>query len=253
MELQARTKPGYFWDLGLLQQIWFGHLGNLTDLENEILNIERAINFRDKNDPRMSMDLSCLGGVQKIHFEHLGDVAEHAHCVSSFRAAVQWKTAYPGTAIHAACQWAEISYLHSDFQSALNGYCTALELLLKVALLGLDSHLHQNLLLQENLDNLGCLAATCAIQLGNLEEAIKLLDMGQSVFWHQKSSLRSDLEMLREEPLLAEELERIGLKLNEGAFTNSPSAPDEHYIDNDQCSAKALEWNAASWLTSGKL
>ena len=236
-----RTKPGYFWDLGLLQQIQFGHLGNLTDLENAILNMERVINLRDKNDPRMSRDLSRLGGVQKIHFEHLGDVAERAHFVSSFRAAVQRKTAYPGTAIHAACQWAEILYLHGDFQSALNGNHTALELLLKVAWLGLDLHLCQNLLLLENSDNLGCLAATCAIQLGNLEEAIKLLDMGQSVFWHQESSLQSDLEMLREkEPLLAEELERIGLKLNEEAFTNSPSAPDEHYIDNDQWSAKSI-------------
>jgi hypothetical protein len=91
--------------------------------------------------------------------------------------------------------------------SALEGYCTALEILPKVVWLGLDAASHHEWLLHERSENLGCLAATCAIRLGSLEEAVELLDVGRSVFWQQASSLRSDLELLMEQPELATELE----------------------------------------------
>jgi hypothetical protein len=71
----------------------------------------------------------------------------------------------------------------------LDGYQIALHHFSKVAWLGLDMHSHQHTMLRGKIENLGCLAATCAIQLGRLEEAVELLDMGRSIFWQQSASL----------------------------------------------------------------
>ena len=90
----------------------------------------------------------------------------------------------------------------------------------QVAWLGLDATSRQDQLLREQCQDLGCRAATCAIQSGHLEEAVELLDLGRSVFWRQAASLRGDLEMLREvKSALAEELEGIGRRLNAGNFS----------------------------------
>jgi len=61
---------------------------------------------------------------------------------------------------------------------------------------------------------LSCLAATCAIQQGHVEEAV---DLGRSMFWQQASSLRTDMEELKKvEPELADQFEVVGQKLNAG-------------------------------------
>ena len=91
-----------------------------------------------------------------------------------------------------------------------------------VAWLGLDMPSWQEWLLQENAEDLGCCAATCAIQLGSLEDTGELLDLGQSVFWRQAESLQGDFKMLREErPELAEMLETIGRQLDTMNFSGS--------------------------------
>jgi hypothetical protein len=71
----------------------------------------------------------------------------------------------------------------------MDGYCTALELLPKIAWLGFDTHSRHHRLLGEKSENIGPVAATCAIQLGHLKEAVELLDLGQSVFWQWVSLL----------------------------------------------------------------
>jgi hypothetical protein len=122
------------------------------------------------------------------------------------------------------------SHRNGDLPSALDGYRIALELLPKVAWLGLDTPSRQDILLREKSENLGCLAATCAIQLGRLEEAVELLDLGRSVFWRQASSLRSDLVILREEDAeLAERFNRISRQLDARNFSGHRPRNDINY------------------------
>jgi len=160
--------------------------------------------------------------------------------VSFYQAAAKSKAAYPHNALSAARQWSEISHLHGDLPSALDGYRTALELLPKVAWLGLNTPSRQDWLLREKVENLGCRAASCAIRLGHLEEAVELLDLGRSVFWQQAASLRSSLEMLREEdPALAEEFERIGRHLDRGNFSGSFNVGQDN-ASHGQCSSEEI-------------
>jgi hypothetical protein len=161
--------------------------------------------------------------------------------VSSYKAAAQLNAAYPLDALAAARQWAMTSHVYGDIASALDGYRTALKLLPKVAWLGLDTHSHQARLKLEKLEDLGCLAATCAIHLGCLEEAVELLDLGRSVFWQQAGSLRSDLETLKDsEPELATELQRVGHQLDADNFLCSRFTVEEESLGYHQRSAETV-------------
>jgi tetratricopeptide (TPR) repeat protein len=215
-------KPNCLSNLGICQQMRYMHLGEMKDLEDAILHCQMAVNLVEQNYPDQSKHLRSLGVAQYLRFERLNIPEDFSASISAFRAAAQSKTSYPRDALSAARAWANASYRNGNLSSALDGYRTALEILPKVASLGLSAASRQDLLIREGSENLGCLAATCAIQLGRLEEAVELLDMGRSVFWQQASSLRSDLEKLREaEPELADQLAGIGQKLNAASFSNS--------------------------------
>jgi hypothetical protein len=215
-------KPAYLSNLGCSQGTRFKRLGNLSDLENAILNQKKAIELTDVSHPDRPIFLSCLGTSQHHRFERLGNMADLAGAVTSFKTAALSKTAYPRHALSAARRWAEVSHKCGDLPSALDGYRTALEILPKVAWLGLDTASHHDQLLRERSEELGSVAATCAIELGRLEEAVELLDLGRSVFWQQASLLRSNLETLKEEaPDLAKDLENVGQKLDAGHFSDT--------------------------------
>ncbi|KIM89504.1 hypothetical protein PILCRDRAFT_227158 [Piloderma croceum F 1598] len=208
--------------LGISQETRFQRLGELSDLENAISNQQLGIASTDDGHPVKASFLLSLGTSLQSRFLHFGDPDDFATSVLSYKAAAHLKSAYPSVALHAARQWAQTSHQNGDLHSALDGYRTALELFSKVAWLGLDTPSRQDRLLQEKAENLGCLAATCAIGLGHLEEAVELLDLGRSVFWQQASSLRSDFEMLREEDAeLAERFKEIGQQLDAGNFDSS--------------------------------
>jgi CHAT domain-containing protein len=216
------NQAAYFSMLGRGQHVRFEHLGELTSLENCIASYTKSVQLTDDTDPVKAKYLDHLGICQRIRSEHLNDAAGLLAAVSVFQTAVQLKSAYPIDTFRAAQHWAEITHRNGDFLSALKGYHAALEILPKVAWLGLSTASRQSWLIEGESENLSCLAATCAIQRGHLEEAAELLDLGRSVFWQQASSLRSDLEKLREEePELAKQLADIGQRLDAGNFSDS--------------------------------
>ncbi|KIM78354.1 hypothetical protein PILCRDRAFT_794197 [Piloderma croceum F 1598] len=222
-------QPVYFSKLGSSQQTRFERLGALSNLENAVLNHQKAVDLMDDGHLRKGTFLLSLGASLQIRFHHVGDPDDLAFSVLSYKASAQLKAGYPSVALHAARQWAQISHQNGDLLSALDGYRAALELFSKVAWLGLNTHSRRATLLQEKAENLGCLAATCAIQLGHLEEAVELLDLGRSIFWQQASSLRSDLEMLREQDAeLIDKFERTGQQLDNVNFYGSYFIVEEH-------------------------
>jgi tetratricopeptide (TPR) repeat protein len=209
------NKPGCLSDLGGFQRIRFGLLGQLADINSAIFNIESALDLTDKGDLDRSLWLLNLGICHEHHFMSLKDESHRVAAISAFEEAACSNTAYPSTALSAARRWADLSRQGGDLLSALQGYRTALEILPRVAWLGLDTFSRHDQLLEIRSENLGCQAATCAIQLGHL-------DLGRSVYWQQASSLRSDLGALKlEDKELAKDLETVGRQLDTGNFSDS--------------------------------
>jgi tetratricopeptide (TPR) repeat protein len=230
LELSSDGHPGnatHLLCLAHAQYALFAHFGDLSGLESAVSNMQKAVELTNDRDLMKGDCLSRLARYQHIRFRRLGNSDDLAACVSSYKAAAQLKAAPPSHALKAARLWAHISHRNGDLPSALDGYHKALELLPMVAWLGLDAADRQRMLLREKSENLACLAATCAIQLGYLEEAVELLDRGRSVFWDQLSSLRSDLELLRvEDAALAKSFEGLSQRLDAESF----SSP-EFFID----------------------
>jgi tetratricopeptide (TPR) repeat protein len=216
------NKPGCLSDLGGFQRIRFGLLGQLADINSAIFNIESALDLTDKGDLDRSLWLLNLGICHEHHFMSLKDESHRVAAISAFEEAACSNTAYPSTALSAARRWADLSRQGGDLLSALQGYRTALEILPRVAWLGLDTFSRHDQLLEIRSENLGCQAATCAIQLGHLDEAVELLDLGRSVYWQQVSSLCGDLGALKlEDKELAKDLETIGRQLDAKNFSDS--------------------------------
>jgi hypothetical protein len=141
---------------------------------------------------------------------------------SAFQSEAKSPTAYPKVALIAARLWAENSCQNGDFSSALEGYSIALEILPKVAWLGLSISSRHDWRIKEKSEDLVCSSVACAIQLGHLKQAMELLDAGRSYYWQQASALRQNLEQLKEEnPELARELNDISWRLEQGSFPGS--------------------------------
>jgi CHAT domain-containing protein/tetratricopeptide (TPR) repeat protein len=214
-------KPIYLSRLALSQKIRFGRLGELADINSAIFHTKIALDLTPVGDAGRSNCLLLLGICHESHFRSLKDKSNLVAAISAFKEAASLNTAYPSTALKAARRWADLSRRGGDLLVALQGYRTALEILPRVAWLGLDAFSRHDQLLEIQSENLGCQAATCAIQLGRLDEAVELLDLGRSVYWQQASSLRSDLGALKlEDKALAKDLETIGRQLDTGNFSD---------------------------------
>jgi len=68
--------PRYLSHLGHAQQTRFIHLGNLSDLENSISNITKAVELADDGHLDKPGYLSNLGNAQQTRFSHLGDLSD---------------------------------------------------------------------------------------------------------------------------------------------------------------------------------
>jgi tetratricopeptide (TPR) repeat protein len=227
-------KSGRLLNLGICHLLWFMRFNDLNNLETSILNLRKALELSDDRHPSKAMYFANLGIAQKYRFECLRESHDLLQSMSAFQAAAELPTAYPHLILFAAKQWAEIAYHSNDIPFALEGYRNALRILPKVAWLGLCTTSRQEWLSREKSEHLGSLAARCAIQLGHFEEAVELLDVGRSVFWQQASSLRHDLETLREEePDLAKSLEEIGRQLDAGNFSVSTIPIGEQLSGNE--------------------
>jgi len=55
------------------QRTRFDRLGELTDMEDCILNLQKAVQLTDDGHPNKAAYLSNLGGSQRVRFDRLGD------------------------------------------------------------------------------------------------------------------------------------------------------------------------------------
>lgn len=214
-------RPSYYSNLASSERMLFERLGEQSYLDTCILHYQTAVNLTSDDHLDRARHLFNLGNALRRRAEKTGDRSDFGASLVALQAAARSQVAYPRDASNAALKWGEVAYFGGDLVSALEGFRLALEWLPKIAWLGIDTPSRQNWLLEMEPETLSCMAASCAIHLGRLEEAVELLDMGRSFLWQQGSSLRGDLEVLKEEePMLARKLESVGQQLDAGNFAS---------------------------------
>ena len=157
-----------------------------------------------------------LGKALVVAYTHTDERQYLDKAVTAFQAAVMCEAAPASKRFRAAKSWAH----HTDFnhEFAMVAYQAAIELLPRVAMLGLDLQSRQRALTSGS-DGLARNAAACAIRSGQYDRAVELLEEGRAVFWSQALQLRTPLTDLRDAaPELEQKLTCISLKLEQGSL-----------------------------------
>ncbi|KAJ7465625.1 TPR-like protein [Mycena latifolia] len=185
----------------------FQQLGDVTDLNESVSAFKATVNLTPEGHPAMSSCLINLGHCLHDRFNRLKDPRDCEDMLIQYRSAASSLTGSAQTRFHASRLWAH--YAHSyKHPSLLHAYTTAVDLVPKVAWLGLSiSDRHHQLL---EAGTLVREAASAAINAQEYSKAVEWLEQGRSVIWGQVLNLRTpvdDLQVLH--PKLAAELVSI--------------------------------------------
>jgi tetratricopeptide (TPR) repeat protein len=203
----------------------FSRLRDFSDLETSIHQQLRAIQLTSEDryqSPFLCHHLViCLEERYKLVYKP-GDFDS---AIAYSRRSCQSSSGDVRSKFSGALRWAYFAHREKRFQVAREGYMTAMALLPQVAWLGLSTEVRQEKLkLTITLD-----ATACAIELGQLELAVELIDQGRSVFWGQGEQLRFDSPATASmDRNLVSELIRVREALQQGLFRDPYAQGGEH-------------------------
>ncbi|KAJ7465619.1 CHAT domain-containing protein [Mycena latifolia] len=197
-------KPSRLNNLGNSMLCRFKQLGDLADLNESMSNFKAAVSLAPADHPDKPSWLNNLGNCLQVRFNRLKDPHDCEDMLIQYRCAASSPTGSAKTRFQASQLWAH--YAHSyKHPSVLHAYTTAIDLVPKVAWLGLSISDRHHQILQAG--SIVRDAASAAIKAHEYSKAVEWLEQGRSVIWGQLLSLRTlvdDLQRLH--PKLAAEL-----------------------------------------------
>ncbi|MEU6658860.1 CHAT domain-containing protein [Streptomyces sp. NPDC046821] len=139
--------------------------------------------------------------------------------------------------IEAATSWGRVAAGRGQWDTALDGYAAAIELLPSLASPGVDREVREQRLARWS--GLATEAASCAIAAGDAERALELLEQGRGVLWSQLLDTRGDMDLLRAAaPDIADRLAEV-----EALLDSSGGPQDVHEPEAD---SEARWWARAA-------
>ncbi|KAH8105734.1 TPR-like protein [Phellopilus nigrolimitatus] len=161
--------------------VWtrFKQTGRMEDLEEAIVLLRDALELRPPGHPDRSASLSNLAGAMQTRFEKTGRMED---LEESLRA-VQWATLAR-------------SQRHA---STLKAYHLALSLLESSLFMSPTVQMqHKVLRSAKSCPSLPSDAASYAIEIGDVAQAVEMLEQGRALIWSQLRGFRTPIEQLRE-------------------------------------------------------
>jgi tetratricopeptide (TPR) repeat protein len=195
----------------------------LTDYLDEGVTWARgAVATATPGTPTHARALSSLASLLSQQYAHQSRLESGAEAIELWKAAAQTVSAPTRVRLEAAVSWADLAVSWGEWPSALSGYEAALELLPLATWRGSTPAERATFL--GRYARLGQDAAACALQVGQPERALELLDQGRGLFWEQAVESRTELTGLREvAPALAERLYALRGRLD--VTEQDPLAP----------------------------
>ncbi|KAJ7440863.1 TPR-like protein [Mycena latifolia] len=187
------AKPSWMNNLGNSLLTCFKQLGDLTDLHESVSTFEAAVRIIPDGHPEQPILLNNLANCLHHRFNMLKDPRDCENMLIQYSRAACSPTGTAHIRFQASIMWAH--YAHSyQHPSLLHAYTTAIELVPKVAWLGLSiSDRHHQLLKAGQLVRE---AASAAIDAHEYSKAVEWLEQGRSVIWGQFLSLRTPVDEL---------------------------------------------------------
>ncbi|KAJ7469123.1 CHAT domain-containing protein [Mycena latifolia] len=212
-------KPSRLNNLGTSLHNRFEQLGNLTDLNKAVAIFKAALRLTPEGHPNQSIVLNNLGNCLQDCFNRLQDPHDCEDMVTQYNRAASSPTGSAELRFRASRMWAKYAHMYQH-PSILRAYTTAIDLIPKVAWLGLSiSDRHHQLLKAGQLVRE---AASAAIDAHEYSKAVEWLEQGRSVIWGQFLNLRTpvdDLHMVH--PQLAADLTSISNLLETSSTRSS--------------------------------
>ncbi|TFK35286.1 CHAT domain-containing protein [Crucibulum laeve] len=226
-------------------------LDEIADL-NESIDMLRQCLIVLTPDHHMVCGVSWNLGIALINsYTRANKKEDLEDAVIAFRRASKSSSAPISERFLASWSWAH--YVDQvDHESALEAYQVAIELLPRLATLGIDVKLRQEILKTKS-NGLARSAATCAIRRGQLEKAVELLEEGRGIFWSQALQLRTPMDDLKTvSPLLEAKLREISKSLEQRSFRTTDLSSDISHKERSILELKATKFQLlnSTWMTA---
>ncbi|MBG6134523.1 CHAT domain-containing protein [Longispora fulva] len=239
--LVRADSPSYGACLGNLStasHAWFEHTGDLADLSTAIDLARRVLLVTPGGHPDMAAWTANLANKLWSRFRQNTGDQDLSEALGHWRTAVDTETGTISARLRAATSWGQATLSMALrlpaghrrtalFGAALEGFSAAVELVPLSVSRALDRETREQRATEWT--GLASRAAACAIELGQWERAVELLEHGRSVLWTQLLEARGDFTQLHQiHPELATELERLRTELDEWPEVRSPLPEPQH-------------------------
>ncbi|WP_033443037.1 CHAT domain-containing protein [Saccharothrix sp. NRRL B-16314] len=207
----------------------------------EAIDLGRRAAHADAANPyRRGRRLTGLGKSLHLRFVHHGDRAALAEALDAFREAAAAPASPTDDRVTAAELWGTVAAQAGEHASAAEGFAAAVRLLPQLAGRRLGQGDAQYWL--GRFANLAADAAACSLTVGNVEEAVTLLELGRGVLAAQAFDGRSDLTDLRERaPELADRFAALSAEIES-------DTPRDRLLVADELAAVTAEVRALPGL-----
>jgi tetratricopeptide (TPR) repeat protein len=198
----------YLLDLGGSLRARFLAGGDPSDLERALDAVSAAIMETPPNEPRAAAYLSSLADLRFIRYSRDSDINDAETAIEMWQRASAIHAAGVSVRLKAARSWGSAAAALGRWNSAAEGYASAVSLLPLLVWRGMDRADRAWLLGQWA--GVASDAAACMVNAGMPERALETLEAGRSVLWSELLGFETDLSSLRQlRPDLASLLTRI--------------------------------------------
>ncbi|KDR70891.1 hypothetical protein GALMADRAFT_159709 [Galerina marginata CBS 339.88] len=183
-------------NLGIALLSCFKKSGRIKDLEDAITSYRQAIAYYSLGNPLCSMSLNNLGLALLSQFDQSGRTEDLEESFLLYKQAANDITSHSQHRLRAAIDWAAKAqeYHHN---SVLSAYTISLHLLDRCLISHPDIESQQSFLATAHVpESLASDAASAAINAGNLELAVELLEQGRAILWSKMDGYRYPLDQL---------------------------------------------------------
>lgn len=221
----------------------------IHDLEEAIAMRRQSLDALNRGHPTTCLFTADLGNMLMAMYMHKQQTSYLVEAMDAFRIAVRCESASVSQRFRAARSW--VHHTDSNHEFALEAHRAAIGLLPRPSVHGLDWHSFQQDM-KPGSDSLARDAAACAIQSGQLENAVELIEDGRTIFWSQAMKLRTPLQELRlAAPQLTDRLESISQAPEQASQRYAPGfmpvASQEALLSMERASAHSRRLNER-WL-----